>query len=307
MDQKYMAYTSAVAHGKRARKVEKLRKQVLESIESTRYKLIDLPYYKGDNSLRQIHLDYIDFCYKIFNDDYAKIVNTEEIAEQSFDEMQAFILLQEKIDEKLKQANEKVNKGNKDFAAKYKVNLIDGGKDDLGEKMEQASKVSKYYNQIFLIFFKCNWQDNSLTKALNEKKVNDAEQARTSVIKYANEGLLALEKIPAFGGDGSVKLACKQALQGFKAIAENEVLKMTDFILKNENFEKIKKSFDAKSQDERTKEDVDGFNKAVKEINAAVNVSNQAGANAGNKRNDLYKNWEEAVAAFYDTHTPHYR
>jgi hypothetical protein len=70
MDQKYMAYTSAAAHGKRARKVEKLRLQVLESISNSRDKIADIPFYKGDNSLRQSNIDYINFCYTIFNEDF---------------------------------------------------------------------------------------------------------------------------------------------------------------------------------------------------------------------------------------------
>ena len=202
MDQKYMAYTSAAAHGKRAKKVEKLRLQVLESISNSRDKVADVPFYKGDNSLRQSNIEYINFCYTIFNEDYAKIVNTEEIAEQSFDGMQALLLLREKVDEKLKTAVAKVNLASKDFAAKYKVNIIEG-KDELGEKMAQANKVSKYYKPIFLIFFKCNWQDNALTKALKDNKLNDAEQSRSSIIKYAEEGLMALEAIQNFEGDGS--------------------------------------------------------------------------------------------------------
>ena len=307
MDQKYMAYTSAAAHGKRARKVEKLRLQVLESITNSRYKMTDLPFYKTDNSLRQSNIDYINFCYTIFNEDYAKIVNTEEIAEQSFDEMQAFLLLREKIDEKLKGAVEKVNKASKDFAAKYNVNIVEGSKDELGEKMEAANKVGKYYKPIFLIFFKCNWQDNTLTKALNENKLNDVEQSRNSIIKYANEGLLALDAIQAFEGDASLKMACKQALQGFKMIAEKETPKVTDYNLKKENFEKIKKAYESKSQSDRTKEDVDAYNKSVKEINIAVNISNEANANANNKRNEVYKNWENTVKEFYDTHTPFYK
>src|SRR5437660_420398 len=53
MDAKYMQYISAAAHGRRARKVEKLRQEVLDNITQSRYKTIDLPYYKGDKSLRQ--------------------------------------------------------------------------------------------------------------------------------------------------------------------------------------------------------------------------------------------------------------
>ncbi len=307
MDQKYMAYTSAAAHGKRAKKVEKMRLQVIESINKTKDQIIDLPYFKTDNSLRQSNIDYINFCFTIFNEDYAKIVDKEEIAEQSFDEMQALLLMREKVDEKLKLAVNNVNKANKDFAAKYKVNLVEGEKDPLSEKMEITNKVSKYFKPIFLIFFKCNWQDNSLTKALKEDKLNDVEQSRNSIIKFATEGLMALEAIQTFEGDASLKMACKQALQNFKNIAEKEIPKITDYNLKKENFEKIKKSFEEKSQSDRTKEDVDAYNKAVKEINIAVNISNEASANANNKRNEAYKVWEDAVKTFYDTHIPYYR
>lgn len=306
MNKKYMAYTSASAHGKRARKVEKLRKQVIETIDKTKDKVADLPFYKGDNSLRQSTMEYINFCYTIFNEDYAKIVDMEDIAEQSFDEMQALLILREKVDEKLKNAVDKVNKAEKDFAAKYHVNLVEG-QDELGEKMAQASKVGKYYKPVFLIFFKCNWQDNALTKALNENKLNDVEQARGSVIKFAEEGLLALQAIQSFEGDPSLVAACKEALKNYKSIAEKDAPAIVDYHLKKENFEKIKKAYEAKSQSDRTKEDVDAYNKAIKDINAAVNVSNQAGANANNKRNELIQNWDEAVRVFYDTHVPHYR
>src|SRR5580658_919918 len=63
MDNKYMQYISAAAHGRRARKVEKLRQQVLDNIMQSKYNTIDLPKFKGDNSLRQGSIDYIQLCY----------------------------------------------------------------------------------------------------------------------------------------------------------------------------------------------------------------------------------------------------
>src|ERR1700739_3001187 len=102
MNKKYMAYMSAAAHIHRKRKIEKMRVQTLESIEKSLGMTGELPYYKGDNSLRKSSMDYIKFCYSIFNEEYSKIVNTEEIAEQSYDAMQAFLLLEEKTDEKIK-------------------------------------------------------------------------------------------------------------------------------------------------------------------------------------------------------------
>lgn len=307
MDQKYMAYMSAASHGKRARKVEKLRLQVVESISNSKSKVLELPLFKGDNSLRKCYVEYIDICYKIFNEDYAKIVNTEEIAEQSFDEMQAYLLLKEKVDEKLKEACDKINKGGEEFAAKYNVTFVDGEKSKLAKKMETTSKVNKYYKPIHLIFFKCNWQDAALTKALNEARLTDVEQSRSSVIKYADEGLMALKAIQPYEGDPMLTDACKQVLLAYKGIAEKETLVNIDFHLKKENFEKIKKAYEAKSQSNKTKEDVDAYNKSVNEFNTAVNLSNQASATANKKRSEAFKAWEDAVKSFFDKYTPYYR
>ena len=307
MDQKYMAYMSAASHGKRAKKVEKLRLKVVESISNAKSKVMDLPLYKGDNTLRKMNVDYINICYTIFNEDYAKIVNTEEVAEQSFDEMQAYLLLKEKVDEKLKEATDSVNKGTIAFAAKYNVTLVDGEKTKLAMMTEIADKVNKYYKPIHLIFFKCNWQDEALTKALNGGRLTNIEQSRSSVIKYAEEGLIALKAIQPYEGDPILLEACKIVLMAYKGIAEKETPVTIDYHLKKENFEKIKKAYELKPQYDRTKEDVAAYNKAANEFNAAVNKSNQASNLANKKRTEGFRDWEDAVKTFFDKYTPYYR
>src|SRR5690606_37684520 len=137
-------------------------------------------------------IDYIKLCYNIFNDDYGKIVNMEEIAEQSFDEMQAYILLQEKTDEKLKEAGDAIEKATAEFAAKYNVTLVNESS-ELGNKMEEAASLQKYSNQLYLIFFKVNWQDAMLLRAMEAKKLNEIEQTRNAMISYINEGLAILD------------------------------------------------------------------------------------------------------------------
>src|SRR5450631_994317 len=213
MDQKYMAYVSASAHSRRAKKVERLRTAALESINNAKYKTIDLPKFKGDNSLRQASIDYIQFCYRIFNEDYTKIVNMEEIAEQSVDQMQAFLLLEEKASEKLHEASENLAKAEKEFAAKYGVNLVDS-KNDLSDKMGTAGKLNSYTDKIYIIFFKCNWEDGQLFNALNAHKLNDAEQARNSLIGFTTEGLQALQidSLRSFQGNPGLAAGCREAL-----------------------------------------------------------------------------------------------
>ena len=307
MDQKYMAYVSAAAHSRRQKKVEKLRSAALESINNSKYKTIDLPKYKGDNSLRQASIDYIQFCYRIFNEDYSKIVNMEEIAEQSVDQMQAFLLLEEKASQKLQEASENLAKAEKEFAVKYGVNLVDS-KSELTDKMGLAGKVNTYCDRMYIVFFKCNWEDGQMFNALNAHKLNDAEQARNSLIGFAKEGLESLkaDSLKSFQGNLSLSSACRDALLFYNSMAQNDIPKLTDFYLKEENFDKIKKSMEAKGSN-KTKEDVDQYNKAVKDINASVASFNQLNQDLNKKRQEAVENWEKAEKGFRDELIPYYK
>ena len=304
MNKKYMAYISAAAHSSRKRKIERMRLAALESINTSLYKTNDLPYYKGDNSLRKSSIDYIKLCYNVFNDDYSKIVNMEEIAEQSYDMMQAYILLQQKTDEKISQAFENMKQATKTFATKYNV-TITNDKDELGSKLDEAGKLNKFRNNIYLIFFKCNWQDGEITKAMNEGKITVVEQGRTSLIKYANEGLLGLDSLKSFAGDVSLTNCCKRVLTFYKNYSENDLPKQLGFFLKKENFEKMKKSFDSKGSP--TKADVDAFNAAVHELNASSNAYNETNTRVNNARNAMVNDWNETSKNFGDAHMPYYK
>lgn len=304
MDAKYMQYMSAAAHGRRARKVEKLRQEVLDNITNSRYKTTDLPIYKGDNTLRQSSIDYIQLCYTIFSEDYKKIINMEELAEQSVDEMQAYLLLQQKIEEKLHDGYAVLDKVTHDFAAKYNVTLTTE-QSPLGNKLEETGKVNTYTNTIYLIFFKCNWEDNQMVKAMNDQKVNDAEQARNALLGFANEGLKALDTVKPFEGDPALINACKHALGFYKQAAEKDMPKLTDFFVKQEEFKKLKKDFDANSN--HTQADVNSFNKAVKDINNAANDYNQTNNKVNSGRNQTVNEWTAAEKDFQDQHVPHYR
>lgn len=304
MDSKYMQYVSYAAHGRRARKVEKLRLQVLDNIDQSRYKTTDLPYYKGDNSLRQAAIDYIKMCYIIFSEDYKKIVNMEELAEQSVDEMQAYLLLQDAINAKLQEAWSNLDKATNDFATKYNV-ILSKDETPLGAKMQAADHLDKYVNTVFLTFFKCNWEDNQMIKAMNDKKTGDMEQARNALSGYAKEGLKALDTVKPYEGDASLIAACRRSLQFYQKAADKDVPKLTDFYVKQEDFDKLKKALDAKGSS-RTKDDVDTYNKAVNDINASAKSFNQTNQQLNNDRTQTLNDWNDTEKKFTDEHMPHY-
>lgn len=304
MNKAYMAYVSAAAHSSRKRKVEKMRDQAVESILACQNTITYMTPFKGDDSYRKASMRYVLLCYKIFNDDYAHIVNMEDISQRSYDDMQAFLLLQQATNDTLQVAVNRINKAQKDFATKYGVNIIDQ-KSELSDKMEASNRLGEYRNKVFLLFFKCNWEDNQLADAFAQKNVTKIEQIRSALDKYTIEGLAVLDTMKGFDNDGSLIYACKQALSFYKEEAETELPKLTNFFLQQENFEKLKATMDAKGN-QRTQQDVDTYNKAVGDINDAGNMFNQVNTDLNNGRNTINKNWNEAEAKFTDTHTPYY-
>ena len=174
--------------------------------------------------------------------------------------------------------------------------------------MGTADQVNNYCDNLYILFFKCNWEDGQLFNALNAHKLNDAEQARNSLIGFSQEGQAALQtdSLRTFQGNPALSAGCREALLFYGSMAKNEIPKLTDFYLKEENFNKIKKSLEAKGAN-KTKEDVEQYNKAVKDINASVINFNQLNQDLNKSRQEVVENWEKAEKAFRDELIPYYK
>lgn len=303
VNQIYMNYLSAVSHGKSARKVEKLRTKTLDMILTAKGDVAGSPGFKGDKTYRDATANYLKTTYLVFNEDYSKIVNMEEIAEQSYDAMEAYLLAQQKAGEKLEEASKKQHEAQKEFAAKNAVTLVEK-KDELDEKLEIAGKVNEYYNKIYLIFFKSYKQDMYLTDAINKADLNAVEQARNALETYATTGLEDIAAAGPFVSDASLVAACKNALTFYKEVATKKMMPISDFILATDNFSKLKKSFE-KSGGAKSQADVDTYNKAVADMNKRNNSYNKVNQSINKERNDMLSNWNNAVKDFFDAHVPY--
>jgi hypothetical protein len=302
ISQKYITYISAVSHGKKAKKIEKLRAKLLNEIDQARNNVMDLPAFNGDRSLRDSSMSNLLLVYRVFNEDYAKIVDMEAIAEQSYDAMEAYMLAQEKAGDKLEESSKKLEEVQKEFAKKNNVNLINS-KNENSDKLDKISKVNGYYNKLYLLHFKSAKQEVYLIEALETKNLNSIEQNRNALLKNATEGLAVLDTIKGFEGDKSLVSSLTQLFKFYKTEAEKDMLICSDFILKSENFTKMKTDFEKTS--DHTKEEVDAFNKAVSDLNAGVKAYNNTNQSLNAKRNELGNNWQNAVSTFMDTHMPY--
>ena len=303
----YWSYASAVAHGKSARKIENRRHALIKTVQEAQKKIAAMPAWENDKGLRDSAKAFLQSSYHVLNDDYGKIINLEEVAEQSYDAMEAYLLAQDLANAKLDQALASLNATQKEFAINHKVNLIDKGDDELSAKVKISDKVNKYHRMVYLIFFKSYKQEAYMLDALNSKNVNGIEQNKNSLLKYSTEGAAKLDTMKAYSGDKSLIAACRQMLDFYKKECTDKVPTFITYFLKAENFEKTKKAFEAKKQSDRTKEDIEQYNAAVNDLNKASNEFNAVNNELNQTRNTLVENWNKSAQNFLDKHTPKYR
>ncbi|RYY89450.1 MAG: hypothetical protein EOO15_06170 [Chitinophagaceae bacterium] len=301
----YLSYLSAIGHGKSARKVEKRQQEVVNTLFDTRMNVMGMPPFKGDRAYRDTTVAYLKLLYAVFNEDYAKIVNMEEIAEQSYDAMEAYMLAQRKASERLDEAGTQRQKTFSEFAAKYNVTIVDGTS-SLEEKSKEASQLMAHYDEVFLIFFKAHKQEGYLMDALMKKNLTAFEQSRTALKKFADEGLKKLPAVKAFRNDPALVNACTTALQFFQEESD-KMTAVTEFLLAQENFEKLKKAFNAKPASQRTQKDIDDYNNGVNSINALLSAFNQSNNDLNRQRSKSLDTWNDAVKKYLDEYMPYQR
>ncbi|MEX1001680.1 MAG: hypothetical protein WDZ35_06155 [Crocinitomicaceae bacterium] len=296
-------YTNAASHGKNAHKIDKKRAALVETTYQAKNNVRRLKGFEDYTDYRDSVVSFLSIYYSVLKQDYAAIVNMEEIAEKSYDNMEAYMMAKEEANNRLSEASDMLSAEQKKFAEKFNVTLMEAS-DELNEKMKIADEVYTYYNEIYLIFFKSYIQDIYLTEALAKGDVSAIEQNKSALSATTQEGLDKLKGIESYKGDNSVVEACKGVLEFYKDEAENQVVHLTNYFIKAENFKTIKTSFDQKKEKDRTQEDVDQFNAAVNESNAAGQKYNEVNEMLNKQKAEKIDGWNKTVHSFIDKHVP---
>jgi hypothetical protein len=301
-----MGYASAVNHGKSARKVEKRRQELLSQVKESEQTVRKLKPFNGVTTLRDSMAAYFKMTNQLLNQDYAKIVDMEEIAEQSYDAMEAYLLAKEKAEEKLDNAHEAATGQYEAFAAANNIKLVKS-ESALSTKLEKTNRVSQYTNKAYLLFFKSYKNEVYLMDALKREDITALEQSRNALSTSATEDLAKVGPLGNFNGDASLRTALQQVLNFYKTEANDKMKVYSDFLLAKDNYEKIKKSFDALPASKRTKENIDDYNRAIADFNVKVKSTNAMNDDLNKKRNTALENWNKAYETFLDKHTPKYK
>lgn len=299
-----LGYISAVAHSKSAKKVSKERSEAIAAISAARAKASHLPDFEGDSAMRVASYEYFNVCYVVMKEDYGKIMDLEEIADQSYDNMEAYIKAQELANDKESEAFDKFDRELRAFAAKHNITINEDNSKE-GQQAKIAGQVTKYTNNVFLTFYKCESNEKHLMEAIDKKDVNGIEQSKGALVKSCQDALPKLQDIGGYESDVTMIEACKKLIAFYKSEADKTPV-MTDYIIKNDNFQKLKTAMDKKggggSQDE-----VNKFNQAVNDINASVNTYNKTNNELNQNRAKLVDNYNNTHQAFMAKHIPRHK
>ena len=291
-------YTRAVAHGKKARQIENQRTKMLEANRDALIRIKNMPSYNSDGSFRDSTLRYLEMSYAVLNYDYSKIVDMEDISEQSYDAMEAYMLAQQKANEKLDAAFAVAAEAQKSFAKKNNINLT-GTESKTEEKLDKAGEVFKFYNKIYLVFFKPYKQELYLIEAQSKGDINALKQNQEALSKLSKEAKEKLREINSYNGNTSLKTACAEVMDFYSMEADTKVPPLVDFYLKKERYEKLKMAMDKKGKNS-SNEEISDFNVAVNEYNKAINDYNSVNNELNKKRVIVLESWNNAVSKFLD-------
>jgi hypothetical protein len=297
------SYLKAITKGRSAKKIDTKRQNLLNQIVAEINELKVIGSYNGDASLKAASLVYLQLQKTILKDDYGKIMDLEELAEKSYDDMEMYLLMQEKANEKLHEGSDSFDVAYKAFAATYEVTLLEGELDKKSKRIKKMSETLHYYHEAFLIQLKCFHQERYILEAMAKGDMNAIQQNISAQTALVDESMVKLDAMKPYEGDHSLIGATRKLLNFFKREAEGDFTQMLDFYVKKDNFETVKKNFDAKSKSERDKEAVDEYNNAINDFNAAVKTYNELNNKANKERASQNDAWNDAANDFNQEHS----
>lgn len=294
-------YLSTAANSKNLRKINNKRLKLVKTISDARKEVSKMNSYEGSTVYRDAVVKFLDINETVMNEDFGKLMDMEEVSEQSYDAMEAYFLAKDIANQKLQDAGDELTASEKKFAENNGITLTES-ESDLGKKIKAASEVFGYHREIYLIFFKAFKQEAYLITAMGGKDIAAIEQNKNALIKTSKEGVEALNEKEAFKGNKLLIYECKKVLDFYIKEAENDIKLLTDFLIENEKIGKAQKTLEKNKK--RTQKDVDAFNKMVNEVNTKSQKVNQQMEKSNSKRAQLIDGWNNSVLQFTSKYVP---
>jgi len=290
-------YTKAAANNRNARKIDKKRLELIQQIDASTKNVNRLTAFNKKTYLKDSVLSFLRMQKIVIQEDYGKIMDLEDIAESSYDAMEAYIAAKQIASDKLEISSQRVSDTYNAFAKENNITITEGEKDKISQQLLIADEVYAHYNEVYLIFFKPYKQELYVLDAMNKGDLAAMEQNKVSLSKVSAESQAKLKAVKPFrGSDNSIRAAATELINFYKDEADNKFAKLIDFYAKKDAFDKGKKAFETNKN--KTNDDINAYNKLIDEFNKASNDFNNTNSELNKKRNALLNNWNNASQNF---------
>ena len=297
------AYMRASARGRNARALDKKRQELIKTYYAAKNRVSQMPSYKKDPSFKAAMAQYYQLNLRVLQEDYAKIIDLEEIAENSYDLMEAYLTAMELVDVKMDSAFSKLSRAQKSFAEKNNIRLVEGEGSRLSQKIRKVGRINGYVNDVFLVFFKVRHQERYLVEAQNKGDIGAMDQASQKLMEFAKEGKAELEEMGPFGGTDYSLIQAVNSLMDFYIMESNTAASIIEFYIVKEDMNKSSKYMNSKKQKDLTQADIDKHNRLVAKYNQAVANFNKQNDQLNTIRSQKRERWYKAQEDFYKTHS----
>ena len=266
---KQLDFALALAQGQPAELVGRLRTSLLTEIRDSRNVIRRMPPHRGNSALRDSLVQFLDISYDVVNEDYARIVDMEQISRDSYDKMEAYLRSQEEAYERMSRAARAMKKAEEDFAKKFGIRLVNSD-DRFSQKLNEINEIFSYYNNIYLVFFNAYQQELNTFRAVEKRdpKLIDEETRKLNVI--ATEGLALLDKKGAYKGDKSLRNAATRNLRFYQQEAQEDLPVLSNYYGDLDKLRMLKSNLDQAKDSELRKKLTEEYNTLVREINASA-------------------------------------
>ncbi|RMA64201.1 hypothetical protein [Ulvibacter antarcticus] len=295
-------YTKAIAHSKNEKNVDTKLNSLLKSIERAIAKIEKADSYEDDEYKEQV-LKNIRLNENLLKQDYDKIIDMKAVAEQSYDQMEAYLLAREMADEKMAEVQQEYEDHFMAFAKKHNIEILEN-KSDLSRKMKISGEVFDHYNEVYLIFFKVNINELYLWEAIEKNDVSAIQQNANALEQATQEGKERLKSVTLYKEDNSLVEATMSMFDYFTDETENKIPQIISFLILNDEVTSINESIENTPERKRTKKQIDGYNAKVKEINKAVKNYNKITTEQNKTRNAVIGKINTANEKFLARHIP---
>jgi hypothetical protein len=287
--------------GKNPDKLENSRYKLLGYIMKSKKRIESMSDFDGKTYFRDSIVIFLKLYEEVVDIDYPNIKKLNIKADKDFELKEKLIFARESANTKLTSASEMLTDVEKRFSMENNLRMSKEVS-KTAKKLQKANKVYKYYNSMFLIFFRCYIEEAKFLKALDEGSIEKMRQAKSDLNANLLEYSVKLNLKLDFEGDKSLIGTCQEVFDFYEEEVKSDFKKIIEFQEFKLEFQETKVILEAKTKEERAKGEVAEFNKLVAEYNKRTQEYNDLILNQNAKRESLINSWNLAGEEFEKEH-----